>query len=137
MAGDAVYEGGCLCGAVRWRATGEPRHRAVCHCTSCRRATGSNGVPWATFTTDAFTFSGAQPKRYASSPPVTRTFCGECGTPLTYEHAKRPGEIDVTLGSLDDPSAIAPDRRIWLEDAAPWEAHAHELPSHRRWSSPG
>lgn len=132
MSEGPVYEGGCLCRAIRWRASGDPLHRVVCHCRSCRLAAGSNGVPFATFPSGAFTFSGAEPSRYASSPLVVRTFCGRCGTSLTYEHERRAGEIDVTLGTLDDPARIEPDRHIWMEDAAPWEARAQEFPHNDR-----
>ena len=128
------FTGGCLCGAIRWRATGAPRYRTVCHCRSCRLAAGSNGVPWATFQVEAFSFTSAVPSRYASSPAVVRTFCGSCGTSLTYEHQGRAGEIDVTLGTLDDPALIEPDRHIWTEDAASWERSAHELPRYERGS---
>ena len=128
---EPTFEGRCLCGRTSWRASGVPIHRVVCHCRSCRLAAGSNGVGWATFRTDSFTLSGG-PNRYASSPLVVRTFCPQCGTTLTYEHEKRPGQIDVTLGTLDDQAAIAPDAHIMMEDAAAWESD-QGLPRHARW----
>ena len=122
-----------MCGAVRWHGSGELIYRMVCHCRSCRRSVGANGVAYATFRTDRFAIAGETLKRYASSAPVVRTFCAECGTALTYEHHERPGEIDVTLASLDDPSHIEPSGHIWMSDAAPWERRAHELPFYERY----
>ena len=132
-----AYEGGCLCGETRWRASGPPRHRLICHCRSCARAAGANGVPWATFDRTAFEFQGREPAQYASSPPVRRTFCSRCGTTLTYFHEKRPGDIDVATATLDDPTRIEPLGHIWMDDALPWEVRAHELPRHRRFSAGG
>ena len=103
----------------------------ICHCRSCRLGVGSNGVPWATFAADCFRIEGEPLRRFASSPGVTRTFCGTCGASLTYENGKRPGEVDVTQGSLDDPDALGVRGRLFTEEAAAWERHAHTLPTLR------
>ena len=86
-----VVEGGCLCGAVRYRASGESDHPTLCHCNSCRRAAGAPVVAWTTFPPSRFEFTKGTPARYRSSPPVVRTFCSTCGTPLTYQHTSLPG----------------------------------------------
>lgn len=57
---------------------------------------------------------------HESSPGVTRGICRNCGTSLTYENAKRPGEIDLTVNSLDDPSAPELKAHIWTADKQPW-----------------
>ncbi|HEY2917931.1 MAG TPA: GFA family protein [Candidatus Binatia bacterium] len=101
-------EGGCLCGAVRYRAYAEAYGITHCHCRTCRRASGAAFVTWAGFDTDKFTFIQGKPTSYASSATVVRTFCGECGTALTYQRDDLPGSIDVTLGSMDDPEALRP-----------------------------
>jgi hypothetical protein len=71
-----------------------------------------------------------QPRTYASSTDVERTFCAQCGTPLTYFHTRRPGEVDVTLGSLDQPDRAAPMDHIWMADAAGWDQPADGLPQY-------
>ena len=91
-------------------------------------------MPWATFDRASFQFEGSEPAQYASSPPVRRTFCARCGTALTYVHEKRPADIDVATATLDDPTRIEPVGHIWMEDAAPWEIRAHELPRQARGS---
>lgn len=114
--------GGCLCGAVRYQATGAPRAQALCHCLSCRLAAGAPSVAWVVFASDGFGFTTGAPATFASSPGVTRGFCGVCGTALTYQHAARPGAIDVTTATLDDPDAFAPTKEIWVADKLAWES---------------
>src|SRR2546421_13119826 len=92
-----LIEGGCLCGAVRYRVYGQAYGITHCHCKTCRRASGAPFVTWAGFDADKFTFTTGQPASHASSAHVMRTFCKRCGTPLTYQRADLPGSIDVTL----------------------------------------
>jgi hypothetical protein len=125
---ELVHEGGCLCGAVRYRAVGEPSSATLCHCNSCRRAAGAPVVAWVTFPKSGFRFAAGGPMAYQSSPGVTRTFCGTCGTPLTYAHAHLPAGIDVTTCSLDDPEAIVPTDHIWTSDKLSWVQVNDHLP---------
>ena len=94
-------EGGCLCGAVRYRATGESLARTLCHCRSCRLASGAPSLAWVVFQSSDFAFIAESPVSFHSSPGVTRTFCGKCGTPLTYQRDAERGTIDVTTVTLD------------------------------------
>jgi hypothetical protein len=130
-------EGGCLCGAVRYRAGGEATHGTLCHCNSCRRAAGAPVVAWTTFQPAQFEFTRGTPARYRSSPPVVRSFCAACGTPLTYQHASFPDEIDVTVASLDDPSALPPADHTWTSHQLPWLALGDDLPRFPRSRSDG
>lgn len=114
------YAGGCLCGRVRYQAAGRAANLCFCHCESCRRAIGAPMVPWGTFAADDFSIVRGQLAQFRSSPQVTRGFCADCGTSLTYRHDARSGEIDVTLSSLDDPGALVPEIHIWVEDKPPW-----------------
>lgn len=114
-------EGGCLCGAIRYRATAPPVSRSICHCRSCRRASGAPSVAWSTFHVNSLVFRRGVPMRFMSSGEVVRTFCGDCGTPLTYRHAQDTDTIDVTTGSLDAPEQFPPTREIWIEHKLPWE----------------
>ena len=135
MSGSAdVFEGGCLCGAIRYRATGAARFATLCHCSSCRRASGAPAVAWVTFDEAAFAFTRGEPARFRSSPPVVRSFCGRCGTPLTYRHDAFPHAVDVTTASLDQPERCAPVDHSWVSDRLPWwrpEPRWPEFPSSR------
>lgn len=114
--------GGCLCGAVRYRADAAPLYEpTLCHCRSCQRAAGAHAVAWCTVSLAALRFERGEPVSFGSSPGVRRTFCGRCGTPLTYWNEKRGDEIDITVCSLDDPGRFAPADHIWTADAVSWE----------------
>ena len=132
-----VTEGGCLCGAIRYVAHGPPTVSMICHCNSCCRAAGSPVVAWLTFATSQFSFVRGSPSEYRSTVPVTRTFCSTCGTSLTYVHAERPSEIDVTTSSLDNPEAFPPTYHSWLGDSVGWVRFGDGLPAYKRSSSEG
>ena len=128
--------GGCLCGAVRYRAEGPPHATSLCHCVSCRRATGGPSLAWAIFPEAAVEIVVGTLATYQSSPGVERGFCARCGTSLSYRRANRPGLFDVTTASLDDPEAYPPDKEIWVEERLSWETANPALPQHARFSTP-
>jgi hypothetical protein len=130
-------DGGCFCGRVRYRVTGEPLGSAICHCVSCRKASGAQSVAWLTFPLEGFSLVSGAPAEYRSSDAVSRTFCGGCGTSLTYRHEGDPDSIDVTTASLDLPNELPPTRHIWLEDKVVWEGVNDGLPRFERGGSPG
>jgi hypothetical protein len=134
---EPVTEGGCICGAVRYVARGAPTASMICHCNSCRRAAGAPAVAWLTFPASRFSFVRGVPSEYRSTAPVTRTFCSTCGTSLTYVHAARPSEIDVTTSSLGDAAAFPPTHHSWLGDSVPWLRFGDGLPACQHSSSEG
>ncbi len=129
---DLEREGGCFCGAVRYVTTGDATTLCVCHCESCRWATGAPMVAWGTFPRSQFRVTRGEVTEYASSPGVTRGHCADCGTSLTYSHESRAGEIDVTLASFDDAATLAPAAHIWVQDKLPWIQLADGLPQHTK-----
>ncbi|HEY2397313.1 MAG TPA: GFA family protein [Rudaea sp.] len=120
-----IHEGGCLCGAIRYRVTAAPTALVVCHCRSCRKASGAPSLAWAIFQAADFGFTSGKPATFASSSGVERGFCARCGTTLTYAGADRPDVADVTTATLDNPDAFAPTKEIWLEEKIGWEAVDH------------
>ena len=125
MEASTIHEGGCLCGAVRYRVTSAPRALVVCHCRTCRRAAGAPSLAWAIFPAANFAFTKGKPTVFVSSPGVERGFCNRCGTTLTYVGTDRLDLADVTTATLDNPDAFAPDKEIWLEEKIGWEAVDH------------
>lgn len=130
---DPSHEGGCLCGAVRYRVSGAPTNLCYCHCRSCRRAAGAHCVAWGTFDASRFELVRGEPARVRSSEHVLRSFCGACGSALGYVNDARPGELDLTLASLDDPSDLAPVCHIWVSHRLPWVLLADGLPAFPEW----
>jgi hypothetical protein len=114
------HAGRCLCGAVRYVAAGPPLWVAHCHCESCRRATGAPLTTYAGFAADRFAWTAATPATFASSPGVLRTFCGRCGTSLTYQGERWPGEMHVLAATLDRPEAVTPQHEAFAEERLAW-----------------
>jgi hypothetical protein len=101
-------EGGCFCGFVRYRAEGPAWDETLCHCSICRRISGAPLVAWFSVAAASFRFTSGEPARFASSDHAARSFCPRCGTPLTFQSTRAPGELDVTTCSLDDPERVPP-----------------------------
>jgi hypothetical protein len=113
------FSGGCQCGAVRFRVArlGRP---SICHCRMCQKAFGAFYGPLVTGHDVAWT--RGEPKHFQSSNLVSRGFCAECGTPLTYEYE---GGIELAIGAFDDPRVAAPVIQVNPADKLPF---VDELP---------
>lgn len=126
------HTGGCLCGAVRYRAAGAPDWVGHCHCRSCRRNSGAAMLTFAGYTQDRITWTEGERQIFESSPGVRRGFCGRCGTPITYEADSYGDEVHLTIGTLDAPEALAPTLHVWTEAQLPWLHMADGLPRHEK-----
>lgn len=124
---DSRRTGGCQCGAVRYEVRGEITHETLCHCSFCRRASAAPVVAWFSVRPEAFRVTRGGMKIFRSSPGVARSFCGDCGTPLTYQ---RDGldELDVTTCSLDDPESAPPRDHTFTRSALGWAPVEDGLP---------
>lgn len=99
--------GKCYCGEIAYQADGDPIFKAQCHCRECQHIAGGSpnllmGVP-----ADTFSYTKGQPKQFSRSDldnPVTREFCGTCGTHLVSLSPRAEGVKMLKVGSLDDPS---------------------------------
>jgi hypothetical protein len=122
-------EGGCLCGAVRFKAEGEPLNVRICHCRTCQKAMGSPFFARAVFDQRALTVEG-DTGRYPSSEMVDRVFCKRCGTRL-FAWRKDPAVAGVAIAAFDDPNAFAPTGHTWVSDKIDWVRLDDGLPQHR------
>ena len=95
-----THRGRCLCGAIEFEADGEAKWVAHCHCESCRRHTASPMATFVGFTANRFRFTKGTPKVFESSPERLRSFCSDCGSPLTYHANWDPDGMHVYLGVL-------------------------------------
>ena len=116
-----TQDGGCLWGTMRFRLTGAPSFSVICHCRSCRKASGAPSVAWLTVPLRNFEILRGEPRSFVSSPGIVRTFCPTCGSPITYATAESPDTIDLATALLDDAMAFPPDREIWLDHRLAWE----------------
>ena len=133
MSPSETHEGGCLCGAVRYRVSGEAVARTLCHCVSCRRASGGVSVAWAVFDRDAVEIEG-ELREYSSSPGIHWGSCAACGSLVAYRRDSRPGHRDITTATLDDPAAFPPTVEIWVGEKCAWEVLNPALPHKERSS---
>jgi hypothetical protein len=123
-----IREGGCLCGAVRFRVVGEPLNVRVCHCRNCQKAMGSPFFARALFPQSALTVRG-ETARYASSEAIERMFCKVCGTRLFSWRSNGTG-VGVALAAFDDRNAFAPTEHIWVSEKMAWVKLDDGLPQH-------
>lgn len=130
-----AHQGRCLCGAITFAYEGKPLWVAHCHCESCRRATASPVTTFLGVASDGFRWSGGEPATFASSPGVTRSFCGRCGSPLAYEAEKFPGEVHLYVATLDDPNAIEPTGHVHVAERIAWFEVHDELPRYAHGGS--
>ncbi|MGE4429763.1 MAG: GFA family protein [Sphingobium sp.] len=129
-----TQEGGCHCGAVRYRLEGEPMHVALCHCNDCRKSAGAPMVSWAMFEEKALTVTQGEPRTRNSSGTAMRSFCPACGTGLFYRNAQMlPGIVDVQSATLDAPETWPAGAQIQIAERLSWMEHAHQLPQFERY----
>ena len=122
------WTGGCLCGAVRYRATADPVRAVNCHCGMCRKSSGAAFLTFVHFPLGAFAWTKGAPTRYRSSPEAGRGFCARCGSPLMMYESVLGDRVQVTLGSLDRAGDVRPDDHVWTESQLPWLHVEDDLP---------
>ena len=118
----APLEGGCSCGEVRYRLTSEPLFVHCCHCLNCQRQTGSAFVINILIEADRVELLGAEPEvvpvpRVRGKQKVWR--CPSCQIAV-YSQYTSPRVRFVRAGTLDDPSAVAPDVHIFTRSKLAW-----------------
>lgn len=113
-----VYEGGCACGAVRFRAHGAPKRVGMCHCMTCRRVHGSAFGSYAIYEQADVEWSGTT-QAWHSSASGRRHFCPVCGSVAFAEYTDQ-SEIDMPLGAFDRTGIFEPTYELWCCHREPW-----------------
>src|SRR5260370_8865105 len=120
--GNVRMTGGCLCGAVRYEVHDVGTSIAICHCTHCRRQSGSAFSANLMVLETHYQQKG-ETKVYQdvgdSGQPVYRNFCPACGSPILSRVAASPGKVYVKVGTLDDPAGPEPKIEVYVKDALP------------------
>jgi hypothetical protein len=117
----AVHEGGCACGAFRFRASGAPVRASLCHCMTCRRVHGSAFGAYAIFTRAQVEMSGPL-STWHSSDDGRRHFCPVCGS-VAYMEFGSHDEVDLPLGAFDETGIFEPQYELWCRHREPWLGH--------------
>jgi hypothetical protein len=126
-----VSEGGCLCGAVRYRLAAPLRPIVACHCGQCRRWHGHFGAYTAVPADALVLLSDSELAWYRSSPEAARGFCRACGSSLFWRADGRD-YVAVAAGSLDDAGHLRLAAHIFVADKAAYYELADGLPQHLR-----
>jgi hypothetical protein len=125
--------GGCACGIVRYRLGSAPMFVHCCHCRDCQRQTGSAFVINALIETNLVELQSGDPQPFAmptdSGRPHHIYRCPTCGTAVWSEYGGLKVLRFVRVGTLDDPSALAPDVHIYVRSKLPWVALPEGVPA--------
>ncbi len=129
------HTGSCRCGAVRFQASAEPTHVSYCHCGDCRKATGAPVSAFVGFAADAVVVSGTGLKSFDNGP-VTRSFCGVCGSPIAYADGRIGDRLYFMLGAMDAPENYKPTLHAYVREQLPYLHMPDGLPRHLTTSVP-
>ena len=128
---EAGTKGRCLCGAVTFEVATSPKWTALCHCDSCRRAGAAAVVPWMGFAPDQVIWTGER-KFYQSSDIAQRGFCPTCGTQMSFESTRWPGEIHLIATTLEQPEDYEPQLHCHTAEHLSWLKIDDGLPRYER-----
>ena len=128
------YEGGCLCGALRYSASVDPIDAGYCHCRMCQKISGAAVLPWASFSSGDFSYTLGQPKIYKSSDWGQREFCEACGSQIAFRGTVSDDAVEINVGTLDDPEIITPEYHVWCDSQVSWFDTADALPRYSQSS---
>ena len=122
--------GGCQCGALRYRAEGEPLIQGFCHCRNCQRISGAGHIGFICFPESAVVVEGAT-RSYSltggSGRMATRHFCPTCHSDVFGRAEVMAGRINLYAGSLDDTSQFQPSIAIFTSSRPAWDMSSREL----------
>lgn len=127
-----MHQGSCLCGAVRYEITGELGPIFLCHCSKCRKASGSAFNAVAPVSRCIFYLLSGQDAvaKYESSPGVRLAFCRQCGSSLYSERDSLPDLLRLRIGTLDTPAGAQPAAHIFVASKADWYEIHDDAPQH-------
>ena len=119
--------GGCQCGAIRYACSHADRDAYYCHCRMCQQAMGNVAAAFWDVPKICVSWTAGTPAYHMSSRFGRRGFCGTCGTPLTFDYPDS-ARMDLTVGSLDDPAAVALSSHFGVESRVPGWIPDDDLP---------
>ena len=125
-----ILNGKCLCGSVHYEVEDQFRYSLNCHCSNCRRATGSAFKPFAGIERGRLKITdGADRLLIFGEKSGHDAHCGKCGS-LLYSLVRDATFVHVTLGTLVDSPSIRPSAHIFVGSKAPWHTITDDLPQY-------
>ena len=128
---DQTLKGSCLCGALQFVITGEPARFYHCHCSRCRKATGTGHASNVFITNATLSWTGdtslMKTYKLPEAQRFARTFCTQCGGPLPRMMGDS-GQVFAPAGTLDDEPNIKPQARIFQSSKASWSCEGDGVP---------
>ena len=130
--------GRCQCTGVAFEFSGEPTDASFCHCSICRKLSGSAFAAYIEVATGdlRITAGSGLIRRYDITARLTKKFCGACGTPVFTEHSAFPQFTYLSLGVLDDDDGVVPEYHQFTGSKAKWYAITDGLPQYEGWPEP-
>jgi hypothetical protein len=132
-----TLEGGCYCGALRYRAEGDPMLKGQCHCRECQYISGGHPNVITAMPEAGFAYVKGTPKQYRRTDlpnPVTREFCAECGTHILTKSPGLAGAVLIKVGTFDDPTVFGrPDMVIFTVDKQTFHTIPDGVPTFERY----
>ncbi len=133
----ADYQGGCLCGAVRYRISRFQPRIAHCHCTMCQRFHGAAFSTLGEVRVNDFSWLQGQSKvhSYRAENGTHRSFCSVCGSSLLFEspYNREDQTLEVAIATLDDPGSLQPDAHMYTDTQVPWITLGDHLPRYHAY----
>ena len=130
---DATYTGGCLCGSIRYALTQRAVWSHHCHCSRCRKSSGSAFASNLFLRAEALSYTRGEELLGSFKPPdaerFTHVFCTRCGSTLPF-HNRALGLVGVPMGSLDHDPDFRPRAHIFVDSMAPWYVISDSLKQH-------
>ena len=123
---------GCLCGAIRYRASGPLRPVLACHCTQCRRQSGHYAAMTSVDLDHFWLERDTALSWYRASPVAERGFCRVCGSNLFWKPAAEP-RISIAAGTLDGPTGLAIEEHIFCADKGDYYELDDRVPQKAQW----
>lgn len=120
MSTSLPLSGRCACGGVRYELLSTPFDAGYCHCRICQLSSGAPVMAFATVPFGDYRVIAGEPRTRRASDLAERSFCGDCGTPLTIHADYQPDTIDFAIATLDDSAAVAPSFHIWTGSKIAW-----------------
>lgn len=115
------WTGGCLCGALKFEANGDPMDVAHCHCINCRKMSGAAFATFVVYSPEDWKWLEGEPATYAATEDLVRAYCKNCGSPVSsWRNSERDKWIIAWAGALDQAEKLEPLHHIFAKNELPW-----------------